>query len=74
MGRRTWESLPGLLPRRLHIVVSADPAFRRELTQAQAASSPELALEQAGPVPEVMIVGGASLYAAFACRSLIACC
>lgn len=65
MGRRTWESLPGLLPRRRHIVVSADPAFRRELTQAEAASSPELALEQAGPVPAVMIVGGASLYEAF---------
>ena len=27
MGRRTWESLPGLLPRRRHIVVSRDPSL-----------------------------------------------
>ncbi|WP_462319875.1 dihydrofolate reductase [Halochromatium sp.] len=65
MGRRTWESLPGLLPRRRHIVISADPVFRAALTRAEAASAPEMALEQAGPVPEVMIVGGASVYEAF---------
>ncbi|WP_347338071.1 dihydrofolate reductase [Chromatium okenii] len=28
MGRRTWESLPGLLPRRRHLVLSRDPHFR----------------------------------------------
>ncbi len=65
MGRRTWESLPGLLPRRRHIVISADPAFRRALTHAEPASAPAQALAQAGPVPEVMIVGGASIYRAF---------
>ncbi|MBK5939065.1 dihydrofolate reductase [Halochromatium roseum] len=65
MGRRTWESLPSLLPRRRHLVISADAAFRRSLRQAEAVSSPERALEQAGPVPEVMIVGGASIYQAF---------
>lgn len=65
MGRRTWESLPGLLPRRRHIVISADPRFRRALTQAEPASTPEGALAQAGSVPEVMIVGGASIYQAF---------
>ncbi|MCF8003342.1 MAG: dihydrofolate reductase [Chromatiaceae bacterium] len=65
MGRCTWESLPGLLPRRRHLVISSDPGFRRSLRQAEAVSSPERALEQAGPVPEVMIVGGASIYEAF---------
>ncbi len=65
MGRRTWESLPGLLPRRRPIVVSADPAFRHRLTNVEIAGSPQMALERAGSVPEVMIVGGASLYETF---------
>nr|WP_242513158.1 dihydrofolate reductase [Halochromatium salexigens] len=65
MGRRTWESLPGLLPRRRHIVISADPGFRRMLTHAETARSPESALEQTAAAPEVMIVGGASIYRAF---------
>jgi len=65
MGRRTWESLPGLLPRRRHIVISTDAAFQQALTRAEGVGSPQKALEQAGPVPEVIIVGGASIYEAF---------
>lgn len=65
MGRRTWQSLPAVLPRRRHIVISADPGFRPALAQAEVVGSPEQALEQAGPVAEIMIVGGASLYEAF---------
>ncbi len=61
MGRRTWESLPGLLPRRTHIVVSRDPGFRAP--GALVAVSPEAAIAAAGVVPEVMVVGGAALYA-----------
>ncbi len=62
MGRRTWESLPGCLPRRRHIVVSRDPAFAPE--QVEVARSPREALTVAGAVPEIMVVGGASIYAA----------
>jgi dihydrofolate reductase len=62
MGRRTWESLPGLLPRRTHIVVSRDPGYRAP--GAQVVCSPEAAIRAAGTVPEVMVVGGATLYAA----------
>jgi dihydrofolate reductase len=61
MGRRTWESLPGLLPRRTHIVVSRDPSYRA--TGALVVGSPEAALAAAGAVPEVMVAGGAALYA-----------
>ncbi|WP_295880008.1 type 3 dihydrofolate reductase [uncultured Thiohalocapsa sp.] len=62
MGRRTWESLPGLLPRRRHIVISADPDYRAE--GCRLAPSPAAALQAAADVPEIMVVGGASVYAA----------
>lgn len=61
MGRRTWESLPGLLPRRRHIVLSRDPAFRPE--GCLVVDSLDAAIEAAGPVPELLVVGGAALYA-----------
>ncbi|OQX31927.1 MAG: dihydrofolate reductase [Candidatus Sedimenticola endophacoides] len=61
MGRKTWESLPGLLPGRRHIVVTANPAYRAE--GCTLVRSVEEALAAAGGVPEVMIVGGAALYA-----------
>lgn len=61
MGRRTWESLPGLLPDRLHIVVTADRAYRAE--GCLLVHTVDQALEAAAGMPEVMIVGGATLYA-----------
>lgn len=67
MGRRTWESLPGLLPRRRHIVVSRDPAY--QAPGALVATSPEAAVLACGEVPEVMVVGGAALYAALLPRA-----
>ncbi|MGD8276209.1 MAG: dihydrofolate reductase [Thiohalocapsa sp.] len=67
MGRRTWESLPGLLPRRRHIVISSDPDYRAE--GCEVVSSPAAALVTAGAVPEVMVVGGASIYAALMPRA-----
>ena len=30
MGRKTWESLPGLLPDRLHIVITGSPTYQAE--------------------------------------------
>ena len=62
MGRRTWESLPGLLPRRRHIVISSNADYRAE--GGEVVASPAAALAAAGPVPEVMVVGGAAVYAA----------
>ena len=60
MGRRTWESLPGLLPRRRHIVLSHDPDFCAD--GCTVAASLDAAIAIAGGVPELMIVGGAALY------------
>jgi dihydrofolate reductase len=62
MGRRTWESLPGLLPDRLHIVVTRDPDYHAQ--GCIVVPSPQAALQAAGHVTEVMIVGGAALYQA----------
>ena len=60
MGRRTWESLPGLLPQRTHIVVTHDRSYRAE--GCMLAGSPEEAVAAAGDVQEIMVVGGAVLY------------
>ncbi|WP_457665081.1 type 3 dihydrofolate reductase [Thiolapillus sp.] len=61
MGRKTWESLPGLLPGRPHIVVTRNPDYLAE--GAQVVHSLEEGFDTAGEVAEIMIVGGANLYA-----------
>jgi dihydrofolate reductase len=60
MGRRTWESLPGLLPHRTHVVVTRDPDYRAK--GAVVVRSLEEALAVAGG-EEALVVGGAQLYA-----------
>lgn len=61
MGRKTWESLPGLLPQRRHIVVTRDAGYAAD--GAEVAHSPEQAIALAGSDGEIMLVGGAGLYA-----------
>ena len=60
MGRKTWESLPGLLPKRKHIVISSNPEYRA--AGCILVCSPEAAILAAGDVDEVMVVGGALIY------------
>mgnify|MGYP002642026079 CR=1 FL=1 len=60
MGRKTWESLPGLLPGRQHIVVTGNRQYQAE--GCTVVHSIEEALIAAGDVEEVMIVGGAAFY------------
>ncbi len=60
MGRRTWESLPGLLPDRTHLVVTRDPSYRAD--GAVVVGSLDEALGAAGG-EEALVVGGAQLYA-----------
>lgn len=61
MGRKTWESLPGLLPDRRHIVVTRRQDYVAE--GAETAADLDAAIALAGNVEEIMIVGGATLYA-----------
>lgn len=62
MGRRTHESIGRPLPGRLNLVLSTDPRF--QAPGCVAMHSLESALAACAEVPEVMIVGGAALYAA----------
>lgn len=60
MGRRTWESLPGLLPHRNHIVVSRSPGYAA--AGALVASSLDEALKWVEGTEEALVIGGAQLY------------
>lgn len=62
MGRRTFESLPGVLPGREHIVLTRDRGWRRD--GIKVAHSPEEALALAGS-DRVSVIGGAEIYRAF---------
>ena len=61
MGRRTWDSLPGPLPRRRHLVLTRDPAFQS--AGATPVGSLAEAIAAAMGEAQLMIVGGASVYA-----------
>jgi len=63
MGRQTWESLPGLLPERQHIVITRNTGYTAE--DCDIASNLEKAIKLAGSVDEIMIVGGGQIYQQF---------
>lgn len=63
MGRKTFESLPGLLPGRRHIVVTRDETWQAQ--GAEVAHDAEGAIALAGNVPEVAVIGGAEIYRLF---------
>ncbi|MBC2670288.1 dihydrofolate reductase [Novosphingobium piscinae] len=60
MGRKTFVSLPGLLPGRRHIVLTRDRAW--SAPGAEVAHDLEAALALAGP-GEVAVIGGAEVFA-----------
>ena len=60
MGRKTFESLPGVLPGRRHIVVTRDRNWSAEGTEP--ASSLPAALKLAN-APHIVVFGGAALFA-----------
>ena len=62
MGRKTYESIGRPLPGRLNIVISRDASLSIE--DVTTVTSIEQALEVAGEVEEVMIIGGGAIYAA----------
>ena len=63
MGRKTFESLPGLLPGRRHIVVTRDRAW--SAVGAEVAHSREEALTLVEDAEEVAVIGGGEIFAMF---------
>jgi dihydrofolate reductase len=66
MGRRTFDSLPGLLPGRRHIVITRDDEWKSD--GVTVARSPDEALA-AADAPHVSIIGGAEIFALFEPRA-----
>jgi dihydrofolate reductase len=62
MGRKTFGSLPGLLPGRRHVVLTRDRNWQAE--GAEVAHDVEAALALAGE-GEVSVIGGAEVYSLF---------
>lgn len=62
MGRKTFDSLPGLLPGRRHIVLTRDADWEAE--GAEVARSIAEALKTAN-APHIAIIGGAEIYRLF---------
>lgn len=63
MGRKTFESLPGILPNRRHIVVTRDQQYNAE--GAEEASSLDEAIMFAtkdNPAEQIFIIGGGEIY------------
>jgi dihydrofolate reductase len=61
MGRRTFASLGRALPGRTNVVLSRDPGFAAP--DALVARDLDAALALVRGAPEVMVIGGAALYA-----------
>ncbi len=61
MGRKTWQSIGRPLPGRRNIVISREPGWQAQ--GAETAASLQGALELAGAVPRVSVIGGAQIYA-----------
>jgi dihydrofolate reductase len=62
MGRKTYESIGRALPGRSNILVTRQADY--EAKNVIVAGSMDVALEAAGDVEEVMIIGGAEIYRA----------
>lgn len=63
MGRKTFESLPKVLPNRRNIIISSNENF--EIDGAEVCSSIEAAIELCKDDEKVFIIGGGKIYSAF---------
>jgi dihydrofolate reductase len=70
MGRNTYESLPGMLPNRIHIVITSKELKQKE--NLYAINSIEEAIKKAKEFnKEIWVIGGAQIYNEFIKRDLI---
>ena len=66
MGRKTFDSLPGLLPDRRHIVLTRDRTWAEE--GAESVHSVDQAIKIAN-APHISVIGGAEIYKLFLPRA-----
>ena len=62
MGRKTFESFPGPLPNRPHIVITRDRSYTVDHPACVVVHSLEEALEHRTPDETVFIIGGGEIY------------
>jgi dihydrofolate reductase len=62
MGRKTFESLPGLLPGRRHIVLTRESTWQADGAEGAGCVDEALALAEGTPVS---VIGGAEIFALF---------
>ena len=62
MGRKTFESLPGLLPGRRHVVLTRDRVWQAEGAEVAHSTKEALCLARGEPVS---VIGGADVFALF---------
>jgi dihydrofolate reductase len=62
MGRKTFDSLPGILPGRRHIVMTRDPKWAVE--GVEVVHGVDAAIEAAGKTP-ISVIGGAAIFELF---------
>lgn len=63
MGRRTFESIGRALPGRLNLVLTRRGDYRPQDAAVVVVRDLDAALQAAGDAPEVMVIGGAEVYA-----------
>src|ERR1700754_3985912 len=66
MGRKTFESLPGILPGRRHIVLTRDADWQEDGAEVAPDVAGALRLANA---PRVSVIGGAEIYRLFLPRA-----
>ena len=66
MGRKTFESLPGLLPGRRHIVMTRDGDWAAEGAEVAGGMDEALSLAEGAPV---WVIGGAQIFGMFLPRA-----
>ena len=65
MGRLTFQSLPGVLPGRIHVIMTRDPSFHKEHPRVRIRHDLEACLEEAAASSEeIFVIGGGEIYQA----------
>lgn len=63
MGRKTFESLPGILPNRKHVVITRDSEYTIDSDQIEIISDLDLFIKNhENSKEEVFVIGGADIY------------